>query len=132
MELPCIPTVAGSCNTSALAYLNSFRLAMIDALHPVLAVSSPHGAWLVECFVHVLEDDTGAWRNVTVAGQSQRDTFSAWWGSVASSRRQNSLFPPVLTKAVDGPWCVHSASSVAPKPIAQKCALCYVTYSAFR
>lgn len=110
MGLPCNPTVGGACNASALAYLNSFRLAMIDALHPALRVGSPHGAWLVTCFVHVLEDDTGAWRNITVAGQTQRDTFGAWHAALppragaAVAAAPAAPFPPVLPTAVDGPW----------------------------
>lgn len=45
MAFPCNPTQPGSCNASAIAYLDSFRQAMVDQLAPVLE-SETHGAFL--------------------------------------------------------------------------------------
>jgi hypothetical protein len=89
MDLGCTPAAAGNCSAAQLAYLSGFRAAMLRLLRPALAppaqAAGPdrprhaHGAWLVSCSVHCLEDDDGAWDALEVQGQTQRDTFWAWF-----------------------------------------------------
>lgn len=97
MDLPCSP---GGCGGNATleaeveAYLHVFRLQMISALAPVIS-SQRHGGFLQSCFVHVVEDVDGSWANVKIGGQSQAQTFAAWWnGPTAGASRIE----------VDGDW----------------------------
>ena len=106
MGLGCDPTARGACSPAQLAYLNAFRVRMLAALAPVLAADDG-GAWLPECFVHVLQNDDYEWAGVTVTGQTQRDTMRAWWVARAGGT------PPVgmLAKVVDGGWTVNGTSN---------------------
>ncbi len=94
MALPCSP---GSCPNNATeqaveAYLRGFRLTMINGLAPV--ISSPrHGGFLQACYAHVVEDVDHSWAQVLVKGQTQAQTFAAWWNGGSSSRI-----------VVDGDW----------------------------
>jgi len=92
MSFPCNPTSSGSCNADELAYLDRFRAAMVDQLAPVLQ-SKTHGAFLQECFVHVVLGTAQSWNGTVVAGQTQAQTFSAWYFGT-----------PGNSKAVDGLW----------------------------
>ena len=97
MALPCSPE-AGSCNASELAYVDNFRIEMIAALAPVLDSGGRHGAWLVSCDVHMVQDVDGAWANITVPGIDgtpllQRDAFANWFSGSGSS-----------VVAIDLPW----------------------------
>ncbi len=84
MALPCEPS-SGNCNASELAYVDNYRSLMVDALAPVLSSGGRHGAWLVSCVVHMVQDVDGAWGNITVPGVPsgvpllQRDAFSSWF-----------------------------------------------------
>jgi len=106
MGLNCTPTTRGSCSAAQLAYLNEFRVAMLAGLAPVLA-SDAGGAWLPECFVHVLENDDYEWAGVLVTGQTQRETFAAWF----AARAGGAPAPAVFAKAVDGGWGVNGSSN---------------------
>ena len=118
MGLNCTPTTPGSCSAAQLAYLNEFRVAMLAGLAPVLA-SDAGGAWLPECFVHVLENDDYEWSRVVVVGQTQRDTFAAWF----AARSGGAPPPGVFAKAVDGGWgsnptCAAPAAARRYPPLA--------------
>lgn len=62
-----------------------------DAHRPPLTVSRPPHL-LQECYVHVVED-SGSWSSVKVAGQTQAQTFGAWFAGDAGK--------PL---AIDGAW----------------------------
>ena len=91
MNLGCAPA-AGTCSAAQLAYLDHFHDEMVGALAPVLN-SSRHGAWLVSCSVHMVEDVDGAWASIEVGGVTQRDAFAAWYSGGAGPQR-----------VVDVPW----------------------------
>ena len=99
MALPCTPS-SGGCNASELAYVDNYRSLMIDALQPVLNSGGRHGAWLVSCEVHMVQDVDGAWTNITVAGVPsgrpllQRDAFSAWFFGTGAAD----------VVGIDAPW----------------------------
>ena len=90
MALPCNPA-SGNCNASELAYVDDFHDRMVAALEPVLTSNGRHGAWLVSCSVHMVQDVDGAWGNITVidsiTGESvtQRDAFSNWYTQKAGA-----------------------------------------------
>jgi hypothetical protein len=90
---PVEPTGPGHCNASQIAYLNNFRVQMLDALQPVLQ-SKLAGAFLPECSIHVIEDNDGAWTQFVVKNQTQRDTVRAWYMHNTS----------LLSRVVDGQW----------------------------
>lgn len=95
MNLGCDPSSQGGphvCNSSQLLYLDSFRLQMLTALQPVLR-SPTYGLFALECSIHVIEDNDGAWNAVMVEKQTQAETFSAWYSHGASARQ-----------VVDGVW----------------------------
>jgi hypothetical protein len=97
MGLPCNP---GGCGGNATleaeveAYLHTFRLSMISALAPVIS-SQRHGGFLQSCFVHVVEDIDGSWASVKIGGQTQAQTFAAWWNGQTSGASRIE---------VDGDW----------------------------
>ena len=98
MALPCNPA-SGNCNASELAYVDAFRVDMISALAPVLDSGGRHGAWLVSCSVHMVQDVDGAWANITVPDVDgnpllQRDAFANWFYQKPGA--------PVV--AIDLPW----------------------------
>lgn len=103
LELGCNPTAPngqpGSCNATQLAALNGLRMSMIANAAPVLS-STIHGAFLAECYIHVIQDDDGAWNGIVVAGQTQADTFWAWYSGCNPSGLPGKTQPRV----VDGPW----------------------------
>jgi hypothetical protein len=84
----------GACNATAVAYLNSYRQRMLDSLAPVLS-SRTHGAFLQECFVHVVEDVDRSWNGTLVSGQTQAATFQRWYAGTG---------PAAAPIAIDGPW----------------------------
>ena len=79
MELGCDPRAARNCSAAQLAYVSSYRAAMLAVVRPALAANARHGAYLQACWTHIVEDDAVSWSDTRVEGQSQRDTFSAWW-----------------------------------------------------
>jgi hypothetical protein len=83
-----------ACSAAQLAYLSGYRADMVAVVAPVLAARPQHGAFLQACWTHIVEDDAVAWGVTRVAGQTQAETFAAWW------RRDNSA----ATVAVDGEW----------------------------
>ena len=90
---PAAPTPGpGSCNASQVEYLDFFRSQMLTALAPVTS-SARYGLFALECSIHVIEDNDGAWAAVAVGGQTQRQTFQAWYGG-----------GPGRSKVVDGVW----------------------------
>lgn len=95
MGLGCNPTQASSCSPTQLVYWNSFRVWMLSALSPVSAPGSPHGGFLQACDVHVVEDIDHSWNGVSVAGQTQAETWAAWFYGAQR---------PGLPLALDGPW----------------------------
>ncbi len=96
MQLGCDPknaTPPGVCNQSQIAYVNSFRTEMLGALSPVLN-SSTNGIFAAECSFHVIVNNDGSWARVIVQGQSQVDTFDAWYTNSSTA----------LHRVVDGSW----------------------------
>jgi hypothetical protein len=93
MDLGCDPTQSGNCNTAQLTYLQNFRNIMINNLSPMIK-STGNGGFLQTCFVHVVIDIDKSWNGTLVNGQTQIDTFWAWYTG------SNSL----SWKAIDGPW----------------------------
>lgn len=120
MNLGCNPVMKGSCSAQQIGYLNGFRAAMIDALAPVLR-SDVHGAFLVECFVHVLENDDAQFSKVLVQNQTLRDTMAAWLpgalrrGSAAGGLGglEHPADPSTAPRriVVDGEWTLAGSSN---------------------
>ncbi len=98
MELLCDPRQPGSCSAAQLKYVSAYRASMLGVVAPVLAANARHGAFLQACWTHIVEDDAVAWGSTLVQGQTQVETFAAWWegggGSGSGSR----------TVVVDGEW----------------------------
>ena len=106
MNLGCdLLNPAQACNSSQLAYVNHFRQTMIQALSPVLRgaarqhgdesqLSSRCGAFLATCSIHIIVDNDGAWSGIRVQGQTQLDTFRAWFTNSTTAK----------TAVVDGLW----------------------------
>lgn len=84
MDLPCDPA-SGRCSPAALAYLDAFGEQMIANLSTVLAPGSRHGAFLLSCSVHMVENVDGAVDAIRVGGRTLNDVFAAWWTRDASS-----------------------------------------------
>lgn len=61
-----------------------------------------HGAWLLECFIHVALNDNGTYVNITAGQtggkQTMRDTIGAWYA------QQKGGSSSLSTKVYDGPW----------------------------
>ena len=93
MAFKCDPT-GSACNATEIAYLDSFRAAMVAAMAPVLQ-SKTHGAFLQECFVHVVLGTDRSWNGTRVGGQTMTDTFQRWYYGTG---------PAASAVAVDGPW----------------------------
>lgn len=72
------PGNPNACNSSQVAYLNYFREQMILAAQPFLN-NTQNGAYLLECSIHVIEDNNGSWNRILVQGQTQSETFTAWY-----------------------------------------------------
>jgi hypothetical protein len=88
MGLPCNPAYApgkGGCSAPELAYLDAYSELMISVLKPVLTPGSRHGAWLVTCSVHMLENVDGAVSRISVRGSTLSDVFSNWWTNATAS-----------------------------------------------
>lgn len=120
MDLGCDPLNASDpCSPAQIAYLNRFRGEMLDALAPLVGPSSnrtaPSGAFLAECSLHIIVDNDGAWSGVTVQGQSQTETFSAWFNSSASVNRLSS---PLQRRfiVIDGEWGSNPTCSLYVSP----------------
>lgn len=96
--LGCDPSIASgpeACDAKQLAFLDNFRLQMISALQPVInGPTGRYGLFAPECSIHVIEDDDGSWAAVRVEGQTQRETFQAWYAGDAGRR----------SIVVDGVW----------------------------
>ena len=98
------------CNTRKIAYLNSFRAGMVDALARVLLSGSPqYGAWIAECSHHIISNSDEAWSKMLVQSQTQRDTFSAWYAgafqaSVSATQAAGAGDGIVSPRVVDGDW----------------------------
>lgn len=86
MGLGCNPA-AGTCSAAQLAYLDAFGATMIANASLALAPHSRHGAFLVSCSVHMLENVDGAVADIRVQGRTLAETFGAWWTRSASEPR---------------------------------------------
>jgi len=84
MGLPCDPA-SGRCSPAALAYLDAFSEQMAANLSAVLAPGSRHGAFLLTCSVHMVENVDGAVSAIRVGGRTLNDVFAAWWARSASA-----------------------------------------------
>lgn len=100
MELGCDPRVAGNCTAAQLQYVSRYRASMLEVVRPVLAANALHGAFLQACWTHIVEDDAVAWGKTLVQGQTQRDTFGAWWSSLWKGKSS----APLSKVVVDGEW----------------------------
>lgn len=90
--LGCYPQ-AGNCNASQLAYFDSFHDRMVSLLAPVLHSNGKHGAFLLECVVHVVSKIDGVLDLIHVEGELLKDVFSNWWAGNGGT-----------TSAVDAAW----------------------------
>lgn len=81
MALPCNPS-SGSCNSSELAYFNSFHDTMVQQLSPLTSNATKNGYWLLTCVVHMLENVDRAWNGITVQDQTLAQTFGQWYRTV--------------------------------------------------
>jgi len=79
LNLDCNPQRKSDCNSSQLAYLDNFRDEMKQLLAPVLSSNGKHGAFLLECYVHMMENVDGAWSEIPVGGRTAHDVFASWW-----------------------------------------------------
>ena len=95
MELGCDARYAGNCSSEQLAYVAQYRRNMLGVVQPVLAANARHGAYLQACWTHIVEDDAVSWTQTLVQGQSQLDTFTAWWSGGSGGSR---------AVVVDGEW----------------------------
>jgi len=88
MELGCDPTITGvdACSSAQIAYLNNFRDQMLEKLAGLI-YSEFGGAFLPECFIHVVQDVDGAWNGIRVGGQTQVETFTAWYNGVTTKEK---------------------------------------------
>ena len=77
LALGCNPA-SGGCDSAQLAYLDSFHESMVALLKPALT-NAKHGAFLLTCFVHMVENVDGAWAGATVGGRTMSDVFVSWW-----------------------------------------------------
>lgn len=100
MALPCDPR-GKACNATELAYLDAFRGAMVEQLAPVLQAKA-HGAFLQECFVHVVLGTDTSWNGTRVQGQTMTDTFERWYFGTGAAGS---------AKAVDGAWGAQTTCS---------------------
>jgi hypothetical protein len=76
--LPCQPWVAGSCNATALGWMDSYRGDMLVALAPLLS-STTNGGYLSGCIQHCHQNSDGCWLRSQVANQSLADSFASWY-----------------------------------------------------
>jgi hypothetical protein len=93
MGLGCAPTKAGACSDAQMAYLQNFRAQMLALLAPATKPGSPHGGFLQNCFVHVVEDTAG-WSNVKIGGRAQNEVFAEWLAGGGSATFAVGDFPP--------------------------------------
>ncbi len=94
MELGCDARVSGSCSADQLAYVASYRAQMISEAEPALHRNAASGGFFQACWNHIVENDPKSWNGTLVEGQTQRDTFSAWWRGDGRAR----------TVVFDGGW----------------------------
>lgn len=82
MGLTCSPTVAGSCDSESLAYLDYFRDQMIHNTSMTQFIAQKGaGAWLVECYTHCLLDNDHYYSEVQVESRSMMQTLSSWYNA---------------------------------------------------
>ncbi len=104
MVLGCDPREAGNCTPAQLGYVSQYRANMLGVVAPVLAANAAHGAFLQACWTHIVEDDEVSWTRTTVQGQTQVDTFGAWWAGVAAGGGGGRRGAGLKTVVVDGEW----------------------------
>jgi hypothetical protein len=96
MALPC-SLADGTCNPQELAYVDAFSSTMAANVSTlVTAPGSPHGAFLLTCSVHMIENIDGDLNNIIVQGRSFNDVFSSWWNK--NSGEQYYAIDDVWTK----------------------------------
>ena len=111
MNLGCDPRVAGACSPPQLAYVAAYRAAMLDAVLPVLAANKAHGAFLQSCWTHIVEDDTASWLRTRVQGQTQEETFAAWWHAGGGGSVSGGVSPVVYDAAwASNPTCSNAGA----------------------
>jgi len=77
-QLPCQPWEAGSCNATALGWMEAYRQDMLRALAPLLS-SPTNGGFLTSCVQHCHQNNDPCWMRSLVANQTLADTFEAWY-----------------------------------------------------
>ena len=96
MGLRCNPGAQGAgCGERERAYLDSFQEEMLRVLAPALAPPSLHGAFIQSCFVHVVANVDASWAGTHVQGQTQAETFRAWYTGAGGGG--------AATSAIDAP-----------------------------
>ena len=101
--LPCQPWVAGSCNATALAWMEAYRQDMLRALAPLLS-SPTNGGFLTSCVQHCHQNNDPCWTKSLVANQTLAESFAAWYSGGSSLQRL----------VVDGPFGSDKACFCTP------------------
>ena len=79
MGLPC-SLVDGTCTSQELAYVDAFSTTMAANVSSIVtAPGSPHGAFLLTCSVHMIENIDGTLNKIVVQGRSLNDVLASWW-----------------------------------------------------
>jgi hypothetical protein len=86
MNLPC-SLADGTCNAQELAYVDAFSETMAANVSSILmAPGSPHGAFLLTCSVHMIENIDGAVSLIHVKGRTLSEVFSSWWNKTPDEK----------------------------------------------
>jgi len=86
MNLPCSLS-DGTCNAQELAYVDAFSETMAANVSSILmAPQSPHGAFLLTCSVHMIENVDGAVSLIHVKGRTLTEVFTSWWNKTPGEK----------------------------------------------
>ena len=110
MNLGCIPSTPNSCNQSQVDYLNFFRSSFLNLSLPFLAQTG-NGGFLLECFIHVIEDVDASWSQITIASQSQAVTFMSWLSGVEAAHSNRGSVLGGSSVLVDVDWDIEKGGN---------------------
>lgn len=96
----CNPTIAKNCSQQVFTYLNDFRSKHLEESVLGHFLKKPNaGAWLCECWTHMILQWNHYWSEVKVQGWTLNQVFANWY------RQDRSSGPWVV---VDGEWGSNS------------------------
>lgn len=94
MGITCDPRVEGSCDESTIEYMDNFRISTLNAIDDY--ISRPgSGAWLCECWTHLLVNQQHYWQYVPVEDSSLGKAFLSWYLGLGQTEDW---------VRIDGPW----------------------------